>query len=176
MVLVLGNDATLSSVADAVVVGAKRVRFTEVSVRALHGDAARYRGLGSHESLSSYDGVVFVAGDDESAALEIGRVSGGKALTNTVVARAGGDAALSVAIVESGGIVVSVPKDSSCEAHATALGERVAKVAGWVRHSLGHEAEHQHDSHHHQDHGRGHDDGHEHGHDHSRDHAKYRHG
>src|SRR4051812_37461533 len=130
MVLVLGNDATLSSVADAAVAGAKRVRFTEVSIRALEPHTVRYRGLGSDESLSAYDGVVFVAGDDGSAARELGHVNGAKALTNTVVARAGGDDALSVVLVESGGIVVSVQKDSSREVHATALGERVAKVAG----------------------------------------------
>ena len=43
MVLVLGNDTSLSSVADAAVAGAKSVRFTEVTVRAMELDVFRYR-------------------------------------------------------------------------------------------------------------------------------------
>lgn len=153
MVLVLGNDGALSSVADAVVAGAKRVRFTEVTTRALEPDVFRYRRLDADETLTSYDGIVFVATDDGSTARLLGRLTGTKALGNTVLARTGGDAALSVALVESGGIVVSVPDGSSREQHAGAIGERVAKVAGWVRHALGHEAEHHHhhEHHHHDD-------------------------
>ena len=127
MVLVLGNDAALSSVADAAIAGAKRVRFTEVTARALEPDVFRYRSLAAEEVLTSYDGIVFVAAADASAARELGRVGGAKELTNTVVARAGGDAALSVALVDSGGIVVSAPDDPSQE----------ARPAQWVNASRG---------------------------------------
>jgi ABC-type nickel/cobalt efflux system permease component RcnA len=161
MVLVLGNDGALSDVADAVVAGAKRVRFTEVTTRVLEADTVRYRRLDADDALTSYDGIVFVASDDGSAARQLGRIAGAKALTNTVVARAGGDAALSVALVDCGGIVVSVPDSSPRDHQAAAVGERVAQVAGWVRHALGHEAEHHHDHRHHEEHA------HDHVHNHS---------
>jgi hypothetical protein len=168
MVLVLGDDASLSTVADAVVAGAKRVRFTEVTTRAAKPDVFRYRLLDSDVSLASFDGVVFVAASNGSAASEVERVRGAQPLTNTVVARAvaraGGrsdaatDAAIDAALVGLGGVVVSASSGGSEVEDASAVGERVAKVAGWVRHSLGHEAEHRHHAHsghageHHHDH------------------------
>ena len=175
MVLVLGSDGTLSSVADAAVAGAKRVRFTEVTTRALEPDVFRYRSLDGDDALTSYDGIVFVAADDSSSAVDLGRLTGARPLTNTVVARVGGDAAVSVALVDTAGIVVSVPHNSSREQHAAAVGERVAQVAGWVRHALGHEAEHRHHDHHHHDHGETHGETHDHDHDHDRDHAQHEH-
>jgi hypothetical protein len=166
MVLVLGSDGSLSSVADAVVAGAKRVRFTEVTTRTLQPDVFRYRPLDDDEALASYDGIVFVANDDSASAVDLGRVPAAKLLTNTVVARVGGGAALTVALVETAGIVVSMPHDSSREQHAAVVGERVAQVAGWVRHALGHEDEHRHHDHHH--HGDEHGEAHDHGHDRAR--------
>jgi hypothetical protein len=158
MVLVLGNDSSLSRVADAVVAGAKRVRFTEVTVRAVEPDVFRYQRLADETSFASHDGVVVVAPDDASAAGALEAIGGMRPLTDTVVARVGGDSALSAALVETGGVVVSAPADSSREDHARAVGERVARVAGWVRHSLSHETE----DHHHHDHDHHH--GHEHHH------------
>src|SRR3569833_2382358 len=55
MVLVLGDDVSLSSVADAVVAGAKRVRFTEVTTRATKADVFRHRTLEADASLASFD-------------------------------------------------------------------------------------------------------------------------
>ncbi|HEY4304034.1 MAG TPA: hypothetical protein VGM82_06185 [Gemmatimonadaceae bacterium] len=152
LVLLLGSDAALASVTDAVVAGAKQVRFAEVTVRAAQPDVFRYQPLDADAALGSYDGIVFVASDDGSVD-ELQRITDTHALTNTVMSRAGSaNAKFSAALVALGGIVVSADD-------ASAIGQRVAKVSGWVRHSLGHEAEH----HHHDDHG--HD--HHHGHDHS---------
>ena len=155
MVLVLGDDVSLSSVADAVVAGAKRVRFTEVTTRATKADVFRHRTLEADASLASFDGIVFVASNADTAAREIERVGGTQSLANTVLSRAGAatGASVNAALVDLGGIVVSTPAAASITAHASAVGERVAKVAGWVRHSLGHEAEH----HHHEHHGHSHD-------------------
>jgi hypothetical protein len=181
MVLVLGDDSTLSIVADAVVAGAKRVRFTEVTTRAAKPDVFRYRQLDADATLGGYDGIVFVASHDASqdvsrdasgdtpAVRELERFAGAQVLANTVLASAGAsDSAMRAALVALGGIVVSAALGSSLEEHAAAVGERVATVAGWVRHSLGHaaEAHHHHDDdhrpadHHHHHHG---DDGHHHG-------------
>lgn len=149
MVLVLGSETSLATIADAAAVGAKRVRFTEVTVRAMEPDVFRFRPLDDSE-VSSQDGVIFVAANGAPAVEAIRRAIGARSLENTVMGRLGGDAGSSVALLESGGIVVSVAGDAFDEAYAQALGERVAKVAGWVHHALGHEAEHDHShSHHH---------------------------
>src|SRR5262245_5046702 len=68
MVLALGGDVSLSVVVDAVVAGAKRVRFTEVATRAADADVFRYRRLDADAELSSYDGVIVVASDDNMTA------------------------------------------------------------------------------------------------------------
>jgi hypothetical protein len=166
LVLVLGNDAALSSVADAAVAGAKRIRFTEVAVRALKPAVFRYRVLDADESLAAYDGVVFVGPIDGPTATNI-QASHAADLTNVVMSHTGGaNTELDTTLVSLGGIVVSASakaSKSSLEDHAGAVGERVAKVAGWVRHALGHETEHghhhhhQHSEHHHRDHAQ-HDD------------------
>jgi hypothetical protein len=164
MVLVLGKDSSLSRVADAVVAGAKGVRFTEVVVRAMEPSVFRYRQLDAETSVRSFDGIVVVAPESEASSDALAVGTGRAPLTNTVVASASADASLSAALVATGGIVVSAPKAESAEEYARAIGARVAKVAGWVRHSLGHEAEgghghhhdggeHHHGHHHHHDHG-----------------------
>lgn len=158
MVLVLGKDASLANVADAVVAGAKSVRFTEVMTRAVEPDVFRYRLLDAGESLSSCDGIVVVASGADStasASAVLGRLSLDRARVDTVLAHVGGVTSLAAELIATGGIVVSSTAESSDE-RAWATGERVARVAGWVRHALGHE----HDAKHH-DHQHGHAHTHE---------------
>src|SRR4051812_24591070 len=97
MVLVLGKDSSLTSVADAVVAGAKTVRFTEVTARAIEPDVFRYRVLDTDASLSSFDGVVVVASDEDSAASvtqALTRLPQHTARVETVLGRVGGGSAL----------------------------------------------------------------------------------
>ena len=154
IVLALGSDSSVSSVADAVAAGAQSVRFTDVTVRASKPDVFRYPVV-VPDTLAAYDGVVFVAsgGVVLPAALTW---NAGRLLVNTVLGQIGGDATLRLALVDAGGIVVSVPTDNASNVEAQALGVRVAKVAGWVRHALGHESEshaaHDHGRHDHHDH------------------------
>jgi len=165
MVLVLGKDFSLATVADAVVAGAKSVRFTEVTARAIEPDVFRYRVLDTDASLSSFDGVVVVASDEESTTslpTALTRLSHHAARVDTVLGRVGGGAALVADLVATGGIVVSSTGDT-IEERAHATGERVAKVAGWVRHALGHEVG---DKHEHRNPDHEHDHHHDHGHHH----------
>lgn len=176
LVLVLGREPSLSSVADAVAAGAKRVRFTEVTVRAADANVFRYRPLDDDADLSSFDGLVVVSSDENMtlAALPtaLQRLAGMASATNTVMAHVGGGARMASHLVELGGIMVSA-RGATIDETAGAVGERVAKVAGWVRHALGHEAEHQHGHRHDDGHhaGQTHGHGHDHAHDHSHGHA-----
>ena len=164
MVLVLGKDFSLATVADAVVAGAKSVRFTEVTTRAIEPDVFRYRVFDVDASLSSFDGVVVVASDEDSTISvpkALTRLSHHGAVVDTVLGRVGGGTALVADLVATGGIVVSSSGEATQE-RARATGERVAKIAGWVRHALGHEAGEEHAQHHHD---REHDHHHDHHHD-----------
>ena len=181
LVLVLGGESS-SSVADAVVAvvaGAKRVRFTEVTTRAADAGVSRYRPLEDDADVASFDGVVVVAPDESMTPVAlpsaVERLRGTASATNTVIAQVGGGSRTASQLLSLGAIMVSA-RGATVDETATAVGERVAKVAGWVRHALGHEAEHAHghqhaDSHHHT-HGHGdhaHHDAepdHEHGHRH----------
>jgi hypothetical protein len=150
VVLVLGNDSSLTAVADAVVAGAKSVRFTEVSARAMVPDVFRYRRLEDDATLASYDGIVVVAPNDDAIALPatLKRLPEHAASVNTVMGCIGGGPALVAEMLDAGGIVVG-SEGPSIDATARSLGARVARVAGWVRHAAGHEAEHDHHDHHH---------------------------
>lgn len=184
LVLVLGREPSLSNVGDAVAAGAKRVRFTEVTVRAADANVFRYRPLDDDADLSSFDGLVVVSDENMTPAAlptALQRLADMGSATNTVMAHVGAGARMASQLLDLGGIMVSA-RGATIDETAQAVGERVAKVAGWVRHALGHEAEHQHGHHengHHagHDHHHGHGDahahahGHDHGHDHAHDHA-----
>lgn len=144
MVVFVG-DETMAE-AEAAAAGAKSVRFTEVEIRAAQATTSRHKPLDA--SASAPDGIVFVANDASSSpSLSALAPLVGE---NTVLASVGARAIASEA-ASRGGIVVSTN-----DGDAGKLGARVAKVAGWVRHALGHEAEahshghtHDHDHHHH---------------------------
>jgi hypothetical protein len=167
LVLVLGREPSSSSVADAVVAGAKRVRFTEVTTRAAEPSVSRYRPLEDDADLASFDGLVVVAPDDSTTPVAlptaVERLAGTTSATNTVIAQVGGGSRTASQLLALGAIMVSA-RGATADETAGAVGERVAKVAGWVRHALGHEAEHAH--------GHQHDHGHHPTHEH-RDHAHH---
>lgn len=168
LVLLLGSDASLANVADDVVAGAKGVRFTEVTVRAVEPDVFRHRSLEADANLAAYDGIVLVApsvAGGPSFVKLLSRFGADEAHLDTVVGFVGGDASLSAApsaaLADVGGIFVSAGRAGK-EDEGRLTGARVAKVAGWVRHALGHESEHAQGGHHHHDHAHGHDHGHRH--------------
>ncbi len=150
IVLFVGDDNLSPAVAEAAASGARSVRFTEVDIRSATGSGG-YRRLESADALAHYDAVVIAApaGAARPDGLTIlNELSRAGSMENTVLAVAGGDAALLERVVALGGILVTVHASSDDLEKARRLGGRAAKVAGWVRHSLGHEAEH----HHHHDH------------------------
>lgn len=129
MVVFIGDDAAAQ--AESAAAGAKSIRFMEVDVRAAGPSTTRHKSLESAEG--SYDGIVFVASDGEPAT----SLAGVRRFVNeNTVLGSIGSRNVAAELASSGGIVVSVG-----DADASALGARVAKVAGWVRHALGHEAE-----------------------------------
>ncbi len=168
IVMFVGDEA--SAEAEMVAAGAKTVRFTEVDVRAARASATRHRTFTAQDGVT-YDGAVLVSSDASGDAAAIELLT---SCTNEHTVFGGrGRASLSAA-ERVGGIVVMTPASD-----ASAEGARVAKVAGWVRHSLGHEAEHAHGHSHGHSHSHEHSHGHthehshehEHGHDHGRDHG-----
>jgi len=103
--------------------------------------------------------------------------SSGSNVSNVVIGVIGPNAALLEWAARSGGILVtqrgSFDEAAAVEGEtavvtAKALGARVAKVAGWVRHALGHEAEH--GATHHHDHAPQHSHEPSHTHSHEHDH------
>ena len=151
-------DAYAAHTADVVAAGAKSVRFTEVDVRTVadeNVDVSDRRRLASFETLHDYDGVIRVGPGPESLGHELGALlawlSKADSLSDTVFGAAGeenGDMLMGIA--RSGGLMVAQPRGADAEDRARKLGIRVAKVIGWVRHALGHEAEHSREhSHHH---------------------------
>jgi hypothetical protein len=165
LVLFFGDDDSRMLV-EAAASGAKGVRFTEVDVRAASETSASYQPLGADHRFTDYDGVVLVSGTrersmDTSTTLSALRTeAASKAnLSNVVIAVLGSNDALLDWAARSGGILVTqaglrgsgnATDAQEHAAHAAVLGARIAKVAGWVRHALGHEAEHE--ANHHADH------------------------
>jgi len=144
--VVFVGDETMSE-AEAAAAGAKSVRFTEVEVRAALATKGGHKLL---DASSAPDGIVFVANEGSEAASLAALI--GLINENTVLASVG-SRALAAEVASRGGIVVSIAGGD-----AAALGARVAKVSGWVRHALGHEADarvHSHAPAH--DHGHHHD-------------------
>jgi hypothetical protein len=160
VVLYFGAESPAASLADAAADGANGVRFTEVDVRVgeAHSQATsgRHRRLESPDSLTGYAGIVIAceAAAEPPAALDalLGRLEQrrGEDFANIVFGVAGGEnTVLAGRVIALGGIVVGEPRDEADPVvRARQLGARVAKVAGWVSHALGHEAGH-HDHHHH---------------------------
>ena len=143
-------DSYAARIADAVALGAKSVRFMEVDVRAVadaDADVNGRRRLDSLDAVREYDGVVLAGPGPESTGHELGalleRLASDAPLPDTVFALAGQDnPEMLTAIARSAGIIVGQPRTASADECARNLGARVAKVIGWVRHALSHEAEH----------------------------------
>ena len=153
-VVFIGDE--MAAEAEAAAAGAKSVRFTEVEVRAAQATTSRYKPL---DGGSASDGFLFVA--NEGSAAQSLSVLAGLVNENTVLASAG-PRAVATEVASRGGIVVSVAGGD-----VAALGARVAKVAGWVRHALGHEADSHSHAHTHADaHPHAHAPGHDHEHHH----------
>jgi NAD(P)H dehydrogenase (quinone) len=159
LVLVPAQGTELAALADAVLEGARSVRFAEVDVRTFGegADTAPSRKpLGGIDDLASYDGIVVgvPGGDVESAGLReiFARFSG--SLTNkvgsafTTGSGAGRAAVLWSALslmADRGMILVPLPFSSEGDTGADAcrqIGKRVADVVGWVTHARSHHHHH----------------------------------
>jgi hypothetical protein len=137
LVLCEEESGVTKMLADAAASGARGVRFMEVDVRTAVSLAP----------AREYDAILFATGGVPSVAIDrtIAELASAGDTSNTVFAAVGvGAPAVIARCVEAGGIVAAVRGGD-----AKATGVRAAKVAGWVRHGLGHEAEHHHHEHHH---------------------------
>jgi hypothetical protein len=154
IVLFYGDENNAPAIAEAAADGAKSIRFTEVDLRAGATTATRHKRADSTSStdtvtaVAEYDGVLLSAPagrtHDELTTLLHDLRHHGHA-TNTVFALAAGAPALLEELSRLGGIIVTTPAVADPVEQARQVGARAAKVAGWVRHGLGHEAEHHHD-------------------------------
>jgi len=162
LVLFDSGDQRAEELAQLVAEGAKNIRFTEVDVRFVGSETAsngsRRRQLESSESVLQYDGVVVVGSDRApSAAIDalLAAHPRGEFVDRVFAAASNADSSQRLSAL--GGIVVGMPQGSTdLEVTARKTGERVAKVAEWVRHALSHEHGHAHShdaqSHHHHSH------------------------
>ena len=168
-VLVLFDEADQDAAmcGESAAEGARGVRFTEVDVRvaAVAGTGeSRQKVLESPTSIDSYDAVVIATGKDSMTSATKSVVDALSRLpsqhfTNTVFGAARSDGGeLAGQLAGLGGIAVAQDgANGDPGAAARDLGARVAKLAGWVRHSLSHEEAdgehgHDHDRHHHHHH------------------------
>lgn len=157
LVVFSSADSYAARIADAVAEGANDVRFTEVDVRAIADANASVNGRRRLESLAAvheYDGVVLAGPGPESSGHELGGLlewlASDTGMPNSVFALAGGEnAEMLSALARTAGIIVSQPRAADAVEAARRLGSRVAKVIGWIRHALAHEAEHVDLRHHH---------------------------
>lgn len=183
VVLFCGAESPSAALAAAVADGARTIRFTEVEVRALGAHempaGMRAKRLESSDSLTSYDGIVIAGSSAGSVPEELSRLLdemehqlGAAAaqppagpFVDTVFGVVGGaNTDLLARVARLGGIIVGEGVAEDPVARATRVGARVAKVIGWVRHALAHEADaggnhHEHDHH---DHAHDHSHGHQH--------------
>lgn len=152
LVLFVGAEGPAVSLAEAAADGARGVRFTEVEVvaagshdeRTLH----RHPHLASIDGLRHRDGIVIAcaaAGEVPPALEQLFDAMESiepPAFTNAVVGVVGGDRTMLLDhLARLGGIMIGESQEpADPEARARQLGARVAKVAGWVRHALSHEA------------------------------------
>jgi hypothetical protein len=151
MVLVFGDEDASSSIIDAVIAGANSVRFTEAEVRRapVPDDAvsSRRASLASAADLANADGVVLVVVGDASASdvrALLHDAAHASSLEHVVFAVAPDAPATVAALAATSAIIVTDAAGGTPAERATRLGRRVARLSGWVRHGLGHEAEHEH--------------------------------
>ena len=146
IVLYAATDSIAASIAAAAAAGAGEIRFTEVDVRSV-GEPSGRETLESASQLGAYDGVLLaVSGPELSSELAaaIGELASGGQRPNMVLGLTGTGANALESVARVGGLIVSEPSGGDATNRARMLGARMAKVAGWVRHALGHEAEHHH--------------------------------
>ena len=157
LVLVPSRTGRMAALADAIVEGARSVRFAEVDVRRLDEPGA--------VTLAGYDAIVLAApaeADDASGALTGLLDQAGTLLDVVGSAFAapppdGRATALWSLLASMGtrGMILVTPgtapsvdpgatSDDAALAAAREQGRRVATVAGWVRHAKGHEHGHSH--------------------------------
>ncbi|MDB4876543.1 MAG: hypothetical protein JWM41_2989 [Gemmatimonadetes bacterium] len=147
IVLFHGDDQAAASLAESAAAGAKAVRFTEVDIRSATATGGPPKRIESAAQLREYDGVLLAYAGDEAPAearATLAELANGEPMPNTVFGVTGVDAAALQAVAQLGGIIVSQPRGADGNESARQLGARMAKVIGWVRHALGHEAEHTH--------------------------------
>jgi multimeric flavodoxin WrbA len=159
LVLVPARGIELAPLADAVLEGARSVRFAEVDVRTLDGaadSASNRKPLAAIDDLASYDGIIVgaPAGDVDGTAVRetLGRFDG--SLANkvgsafTTGSGAGRAAVLWSALspmADRGMILVPLPFADDGAASSDAcrqMGKRVAEVVGWVTHARSHHHHH----------------------------------
>jgi NAD(P)H dehydrogenase (quinone) len=167
LVLFQSRSPDVTALAEAVVEGARSVRFAEVDLRRLavsdedphlpDTSGRSHRALERVEEIAAYDGLVLaLSGDgDRGTTLTNAFESLGGSLVNKVGAAvttaegAGRSAVLWSALTpmaDRGMILVPMPFAEPTEAaSARRLGKRVAEVIGWVTHARSH---HHHDHHH----------------------------
>lgn len=145
LVLFDSEDPRAERLAQSVAEGAKKVRFTEVDVRVVGteaaSDGAPRKPLESSDAVNQYDGVVVVGSDREpSVAIDLLLAAHPHSEFVDRVFATVSDADASQRLTCLGGIVVGMRKETADLATtARKTGERVAKVAEWVRHALSHE-------------------------------------
>ena len=161
LVLVPARSTELAPLADAVLEGARSVRFAEVDLRTFGdaGDAAQNRKpLAEIDDLGSYDGIVVgvPAGDAKGEAVHETLARFGGSLTNKVgSAFTTGSGAERAAVLWSalapmadrGMLLVPLPFSTGGDTSADAcrqMGKRAAEVVGWVTHARSHHHHHHH--------------------------------
>jgi hypothetical protein len=158
LVLFAGAESPSATLAEFAADAAKSVRFTEVDVRAAAPHQAttgvRHKTLDASTAVRDYHGVIVVGGAGEiPAALETRLDEWEKteagAFANTVFALISYEnTSLLERVARLGGIIVTAPRGATDpELRARQLGERMARVVSWVRHSLSHEHAHEHHEH-----------------------------
>lgn len=161
LVLVPAQSTELAPLADAVLEGARSVRFAEVDVRSFgdSGDTIPSRKpLAGIDDLGSYDGIIVgvPAGDAQGEGLRktLARFDGSLAnkvgsafTTGSGVGRTTVLWSALSPMADRGMILVPLPFTDGGDAGADAcrqMGKRVAEVVGWVTHAQSHHHHHHH--------------------------------
>jgi len=157
LVLFDSADRGADHLAEIAADGARSVRFTEVDVRVVSDGMAssgtRRRQLESADLVDQYDAVIIVGSNREtpiaidSLLASLDRSTQGDFVDKVFAAiPAGGPTANRLSA--TGAIAVGLRAGSpNQDAEARKTGERVAKVAEWVRHAISHEHGHSHSDH-----------------------------
>jgi hypothetical protein len=157
LVLLEGDAASAAAgavvLAESAAAGARGVRFMEVDIRSIGAAAERINQLESAGAARDYDGIIFVAPRLEGSPALTGTLTELAATSdtsNTVFGAVGAGAPAFLAqSVAHAGITATVRATGDDLANAGSIGVKAAKLVGWVRHALGHEAEHLEHSHSH---------------------------